>query len=442
MSNITIDFAKNMGPVKPFNCVNNGPVSVRSAMSNYDSWKDLEIPYARLHDASFCSHYGGEWTVDVHRIFRDFDADENDPANYIFAPTDRYLQSIESVGTKVYYRLGASIEHQYQYGTRPPKDFEKWARICEHIIRHYTEGWADGFFMDIEYWEIWNEPENINAGKNPCWQGTQEEFGEFFSVVYKYLKSVFPNLKIGGPAIATVRHKEQLSLFLSILNKNGVRPDFFSYHRYTPNMEDFVQYVREANDFLERYGLGDVETHINEWNYIRGWSGDEFIHSVKSSKGIKGAAFLAASMCVLHPEKLDMLMYYDARPDIWCGLWDTDYLTNLKGYYSFLAFSALRKLGTAVYSECDDYVYSLGAIGDDGAAVLFSHFEEPDGAQERHLTLSLENLPEGCSNLEYYILDEDHDLELVRSEQISGGRKTVELDLPPYTCYLLKIKKA
>ena len=49
----------------------------------------------------------------------------------------------------------------------PPKDYAKWARICEHIITHYTEGWADGFNYKITYWEIWNEPENIQM-----WQGT------------------------------------------------------------------------------------------------------------------------------------------------------------------------------------------------------------------------------------------------------------------------------
>ena len=48
------------------------------------------------------------------------------------------------------------------YHTFPPKDPEKWARICEHIIRHYTEGWADGYHYNIRYWEIWNEPEVQN----------------------------------------------------------------------------------------------------------------------------------------------------------------------------------------------------------------------------------------------------------------------------------------
>ena len=48
---------------------------------------------------------------------------------------------IEAAGTKVFYRLSHRIEHEVKkYGTLPPKDFKKWAVICEHIIRHYTEG--------------------------------------------------------------------------------------------------------------------------------------------------------------------------------------------------------------------------------------------------------------------------------------------------------------
>ncbi len=46
-------------------------------------------------------------------------------------------------GTKTFFRLGQTIEHQIKkHGTIPPRDFKKWAVICEHIIRHYTEGWV------------------------------------------------------------------------------------------------------------------------------------------------------------------------------------------------------------------------------------------------------------------------------------------------------------
>ena len=124
MNTISVDFSKECGIIKPMNAVNNGPAGSQvRKISNYDLYTAARIPYARLHDTAFAN----EWLVDVHRIFRDFDADENDPASYVFGPTDNYLKNIEKCGTKIYYRLGAAIEHGYRYGTIPPKDNLKWA---------------------------------------------------------------------------------------------------------------------------------------------------------------------------------------------------------------------------------------------------------------------------------------------------------------------------
>ena len=63
------------------------------------------------HNAAFYHGYGGEDTVDVHRIFRSFAADENDPASYDFRATDEYVKRTEVSGTHMFYRLGATIEH-------------------------------------------------------------------------------------------------------------------------------------------------------------------------------------------------------------------------------------------------------------------------------------------------------------------------------------------
>ena len=127
MSTITVNFAERQGKVKLMHSVNNGPTGskVRASMSNFQEFRDAQIPYARNHDASFYSGYGAEHTVDIHHIFRNFDADVNDPASYDFERTDIYLQDIESVGTKCFYRLGSRIEHGKKEGTFPPKDNQK-----------------------------------------------------------------------------------------------------------------------------------------------------------------------------------------------------------------------------------------------------------------------------------------------------------------------------
>lgn len=128
----------------------------------------------------------------------------------------------------VFYRLGSKIEHGVKkYNTLPPADFHKWARVCEHIIAHYTEGWADGFNYDISYWEIWNEPDLYpdDSQVKTTWGGSAKQFYELYTIAAEHLKARFPHLKIGGPALASVYHENDgwLDGFFQALTRDGKR---------------------------------------------------------------------------------------------------------------------------------------------------------------------------------------------------------------------------
>lgn len=211
---LKVDFKNTVGRIKPMNAVNNGPVYTDNGdqnLTNLPDFREANIPFARTHDSSICYDYGGEHTVDIHNIFTDFDADPYSPESYDFTLTDIYLGTIMRAGAKVFYRLGSKIEHwPKHYGIMPPKDYQKWAVVCEHIIMHMNEGWADGYHMGIEYWEIWNEPDF----NDKCWTGTPEEFYDFFATAAKYLKARFPSLKIGGPAVCGYNGKMARQHFL------------------------------------------------------------------------------------------------------------------------------------------------------------------------------------------------------------------------------------
>ena len=435
---ISVDFLQETGKIKQMHCVNNGPVGngVRGkGFSNVHLFKEAGIPYARLHDSAFYSAYGGEYSVDVHRIFPNFDADVNDPASYIFSPTDKYLSNIEASGTKTFYRLGAAIEHGFKRGTYPPKDTIKWCQICEHIIMHYTEGWANGFNFDIEYWEIWNEPDCRNAdGSNPCWQGTEEEFAEFFATSVKYLKEKFPNLKIGGPAMMYIWGPEYNKLIFDKLKEKGVTLDFYSFHKYGNVPCQFLADIATAYKLLSDYGCNDkTELILNERNYVRGWLDENWVHTRYAEKNEKGAAFIAGVMAVSQYSKLDKLMYYDARPCGMNGMFDTDFFTPLKGYYPFVMFNNLYKLGTAVEAEGDcDNVYAVAAKGEDGEGIMLSYFVEEDDATDGEILLDIKN---GAEKYEMYLLDKDHDNELVG--EVSVGQ-TITLN-PQSVVYLKSI---
>ncbi len=157
-------------------------------------WRELKVPITRLHDC--------EWplpdVVDMHAVFPRPDADPQDPASYQFQLTDAYLQAIVDSGAEIVYRFGESIEHSaHKQYVHPPADCDRWSAACLGIIRHYNEGWADGFHHNIRYWEIWNEPEN----RPSMWSGSDDDYYRLYGTAAKAIKSQFPDLQVGGPAV-------------------------------------------------------------------------------------------------------------------------------------------------------------------------------------------------------------------------------------------------
>lgn len=443
MNEIKIDFNEKSGKIKPMNAVNNGPSgSLVRKTGNAVEYKELHIPYARLHDSAFYSGYGGEWTVDVHRIFRNFDADVNDACSYDFLSTDAYLKSIKDVGTEIFYRLGATIEHLKKYGTFPPKDFKKWAQVCEHIIMHYNYGWANGFEMNIKYWEIWNEPDCVNPdGSNPCWQGTEEQFFEFYGVVAKHLKNRFPELKIGGPAICYY-DSGFAQKFLPYARKNEIPLDFFSFHCYAYTVDYIGEIVGKFRALLDENGYRNTETILNEWNYVQGWTGDNYKKTINAIMGLKGSSFVLGAMCVGQASSLDMLMYYDARPCSFNGIFGLGGGEKLKTYYIFKAFSELQKLGGYVKTQFDgENIYSVGATDGNEHAVLLTYYDHDEKEQIKAIKLNVKNAcVKNSVVVEYYVIDEYKDLKLVREEKFTSNDFSVYLDIENFSSYLLKIK--
>jgi hypothetical protein len=197
---VNVDWNAGKGPIKEVNSVGQPPVMGWVGTNMFHHLRKIGAKYSRLHDVG--GPYGGGRFVDIPNVFPDFDADETDPKNYRFQFTDKLLEGLVAAGCEPFYRLGVSIENNAHIERRhimPPKDFAKWARICEHIIRHYTEGWADGFHYDIEYWEIWNEPDD-GLRISQMWNGTAEDYYRLYDVAAKHLKKCFPNIKIGGYA--------------------------------------------------------------------------------------------------------------------------------------------------------------------------------------------------------------------------------------------------
>lgn len=437
MQTLTFDLSNRQGPFKPMNATNGGPWHKRHSnqqyRSNLEAYKAARFPYSRNHDANLSgATYGGPYTVDISAIFRDFSADVNDPDAYDFANTDESILVALDAGTKTFYRLGQSIENQVKkHDTLPPKDFLKWAEICEHIILHYTQGWNNGFTLDMPYWEIWNEPDlradDEPAGNKPTWGGTQAEFFDFFEVAAKYLKGKFPDLKIGGPALAF--STTWAEAFLAEMSRREVPLDFFSWHGYRTQPESYAEQGRFFRALLDKYGYTHTESHLNEWNYIRGWTKD-FVYSIETIGNCKGAAFVMAAMSECQNAPVDMMMYYDTRPSTFCGAFDYYTCHPKKPYYAFYWYGSFYDC--AHFIPCQSRIpgiYTLCGMKESGKIQLvLTYYTDEENQAEKTVTVDIGR----DAKWDVCLLDESHDAAPV------GTTSCPTFTLRPNTCLLLK----
>lgn len=430
MSSVKINFDKVCATIKPMHGVNGGPVSVRG-LSTDKLFSCAKIPFSRIHDSSLIRAYGGEHIVDVQNIFRDFDKDENNPNNYDFTLTDIYLKKIISCGTQVFYRLGSSIEIEAKkYGVVEPKDYNKYARICEHIIMHYNYGWADGFNMDIKYWEVWNEPD----GGMPFWTGTEEKFVEFFTVVAGHLKEKFPQLKIGGPAVASPTSALWDKL-LPYLKEHNVKLDFYSYHAYRVSPNDHKNDVPYIEELLKKYGLPRTEIINNEWNFAIGWEGDLWIESVNSIISQKGASYALATMSVLQNTSLDALMYYDASPSIYNGLYDFYTFKPLKTYYVFEEFGKLFELKNQLVVDCDDDdLFVLSAKNENKSLTTLTYYNYDNSKGNKKISVKFEK---GYKDKEVRLIRDSNNPQLI----FTTNENEIELQLNNFDIVFIECNK-
>ncbi|MBO4297934.1 MAG: hypothetical protein J5998_03975 [Clostridia bacterium] len=446
MNRISVDFSKQVGAIRPLHGVNSGPRTYSFYHNTTQYFQEAGIPYSRLHDTEY--PYGSGHFVDIPCIFKNFDADENDPASYDFEMTDMYIQAIYEAGTKVFYRLGASIEHApIKRNIYPPKDPAKWARICEHVVRHYNEGWANGFHYGIEYWEIWNEPEGNGTWRISMWMGSDEEYFNLYSITANHLKKCFPNIKVGGYASCgfyaafaeapTENHKKILAFaddFFRYITAPATRAplDFFSWHIYSNDLYLYENCARYARSLMAKYGFSGAESILDEWNY----GGEDMFNRMRNEYG---AALAAGALCVMQHNEVNLANYYDSQPAMcYCGIFSLETREPTKTFYSLKAWNELYKLGSEVEtaSDCPD-VRLCAAVNGGNGGILISSYK----AEDSDLWISVRGLRGGNGvKASVWMTDKDHFFEKVSEEVFYGDQISFLRRKDAYTTLYIELE--
>ncbi|MGE5611092.1 MAG: GH39 family glycosyl hydrolase [Bacillota bacterium] len=445
-ADLHVDCSKVIGTIRPLHGSNCGPLQCGGLLDLSSYHRELALPYSRLHDC----HWPNPDVVDLHVVFPNPSADPALPGSYDFSRTDEYLQAIDAVGTKIVYRLGESIEHtKKKYHVHPPADYDRWAAACLGIIRHYNEGFANGFHLNIRHWEIWNEPEN----RPNMWTGSDEDYFRLYEVTAKAIKAHDPTLKVGGPSLGytgriTAGQFEPSPFFLAFLNyckQKSLPLDFFSWHLYTADPSECMIRARGIRHVLDRHGFAKTELHFNEWNYLPGndWTpmGSEgqglprerFYDQIG---GAPGAAFSACVLMNLQDTPVDVANYYMADNQGF-GMFSANGVPQ-KSFYALKAFRMLLntplRLETRGTQPADLALCAGTNPAKSEVGILVSNFK----SSQDQFRLTLHNFPwTGPTRCEVYVVDATHELVKTQQNQLPPSEQTLPLDLKaPSLCFV------
>ena len=423
---ISVDFEKKLGKIGMLHGMNNGPLMHQGDFSK--EYAEIGVPFVRYHE----THSPSAKCLEIPYIFRDFDADENDPANYFFGVTDKVMAAAVKQGITIMYRLGMGTEQKPQINCLPPKDHDKWARICVNIIRHYNDGWANGFHYGIEYWEIWNEPD-----LQVYWTDTPESYADLYEKAARAIKAYDPSLKVGGFAVAGVYTHGYMGfgdVFFRHVTENNVPIDFYSFHFYSEFFDKIELKCRYVVETLKKWGLyGKIESINSEWHGI-GLHGESQKWDLSDTKRICTAVCNVGAMIMMQKYGVTKAAYYDPENrGAFCGVWDI-HGNKQKPFYGFKAFGELYRVGTEYECTTDtEGMEVLAARNDEKAYVLIANHDAAGG----EYTLDLSALPP--SDMKVYVLDEARDLALSDSDSFGAATHALRtVDVPKKSVVLVE----
>ncbi len=164
-----------------------------------------------------------------------------------------------------------------------PVYWQDWELVVQNTIEHYS---GDLGLVDV-YYEVWNEPDLFGGWK---YYGEKNYLDLYHHAVNGADRAQnVKRFKIGGPA-TTALYKNWFDAMAKYVLENDLRMDFFSWHRYHLDIEQFQQDMIEVQQWVQAYPQLEptLEMHISEWGHEsdnhRGYdSGFSAAHTVAGS---------------------------------------------------------------------------------------------------------------------------------------------------------------
>lgn len=358
-----------------------------------------------------------------------------------FSYVDKVFDFLVEIGLRPFVELGfmphgLATEHRtlFWWGAHcsPPNDMGAWAELVRATVQHWVERYG---LDEVRTWrfEVWNEPNLVPR----FWTGTRSEYFELYRASALAVKSVDPELKVGGPATSVfvpdsrydgeyeVRDVQAvtaratdfdalpwrpvwISEFLDFCTREDLPVDFVSTHLYptdfaaaennetvriTRGMNATEDDLRHLERILAESRFAHAEVHITEWSSSP--SSRDFTHDT-----VFAATYILRSY--LRTRDLAHSVAYWTFTDVFeeggagigpfhggFGLLSEHGIRKPTSY----TFEFLNRLGDCVIAEDDAMTISGFSDAEDRiAAVLYNYPEGMQGASVAACDSALEAL--------------------------------------------------
>jgi hypothetical protein len=188
--------------------------------------------------------------------------------SFNFSKLDETVNDITSMGASPFFSLSYMPSAFTKTGSviDEPVDWRLWQDLIQKTIEHYS-GKNNKNMIDL-YYEVWNEPELPQFG------GWTNSGNKDYRLLYSNAVAGANNAQnvnkfyVGGPGIGSYNNdrKEWLRSFFSYVSSNSLRLDFFSWHRYHLNPNQFASDAKAIRADLSSYPLySQIPIMLTEW---------------------------------------------------------------------------------------------------------------------------------------------------------------------------------
>ncbi len=187
---------------------------------------------------------------------------ENGKVVLDFTKLDQTISDIGAMGAKPMLSFSYMPPSFTKSGstTDNPDNWGDWEYLVQSTIEHVSG--SKGLNLTNVYYEVWNEPDLFGKYKTYGSKNYLDLYAHSASGAAR-ASGVNP-FKFGGPATTSL-YENWLTSLLKYVSDNNLRMDFFSWHRYSKNLDDYEKDAANYKTWSAPFPIAaNLETAVTE----------------------------------------------------------------------------------------------------------------------------------------------------------------------------------